>query len=484
MTSSLTSRVRSGVTWNAASVCLNYLTGIFRAVVLARLLAPDAFGLFGLALTIQAALIAFANVGLETFLVATRFETDDELTTHLNTIWTAELIKKAGLTILLLLAVYPTVRFYGEPQLYVILPLISLTPLIQGFQNIGWLIERKQVSFRRIVRLEQLNNLIATCTVIGCAWWTRSVWALVASQLMSAASGVVLSYLFHPWRPRLAFDRGAFSRAFNFGKYTVVINVMSYITTMADNIFIGRLQGASALGIYVAAYNFASQPVTIIASTIGNVMLPAYTELGAHGRERPERAFIRVFAPGSALLAMMAVVMALLADEIILVLYGAKWAAAGELLRILALVGFSRGHLNLISPFLVSRCGYAPEARAKTLEAVVFLTLLYPLTVRFGAQGAAWAGTVVYLFTMLNRLRLVRSLSPSVFRQVMKILSVVLFAGVTGLAAGLLVKTGIQSALLRLICGGAASALIMSAITLRLLPDLRRIGLIAMGRRV
>src|SRR6266850_1852229 len=85
-TTPLAKRVRSGVSWNVSSSLIEQLIGFVRSVVLARLLLPEDFGLFGMALTIVAALNALTTVGLNQTIVANKFDTRDELRTHLDTV--------------------------------------------------------------------------------------------------------------------------------------------------------------------------------------------------------------------------------------------------------------------------------------------------------------------------------------------------------------------------------------------------------------
>lgn len=147
METSLTRRVQSGVIWNAISVSSTYLSGLVRSIVMARLLMPDDFGLIGMALTVVAGLNALTTIGLDISVIKTKFKNDEELSTHLDTIWTVDLIRRIILSILLAVLAYPAARFYREDRVHQILLLFSLLPFIQGFQNIGLLIYRKQIDF-------------------------------------------------------------------------------------------------------------------------------------------------------------------------------------------------------------------------------------------------------------------------------------------------------------------------------------------------
>jgi O-antigen/teichoic acid export membrane protein len=466
-------RVREGVAWSAASLAITHLTGLARSIVLARLLAPEDFGLFGMALTVLIAAGALSQIGLDMSVIVNRFSDDEEFSSHLNTVWTTELVRRCLLTLLLVALVYPTTKFYGDERLFAISLFISLTPLVQGFQNIGLLILRKQVSLKRIVWFEQTINVLSTLLAIGLAYWTRSVWALVLTQILSALLSVFLSYAFHSYRPRFEFDREAFRRAFEFGKFVFVISVAGYVTTMVDNVLVGRLLGAAALGIYVLAYNLASLPIGIISGVLGSVSLSAYSELATRELHLLEGAFERLVTLSAAILIVMVVPVVILADELISVLYGAKWAAAAPVLRILMFVAFCRGLLQVVAPLLMSVKGPRPEATAKTWEAIIFVILLYPMTVNYGLTGAAWVGSFVYVITLINRFRLLREFTPAAALRLPRIIWSTLFAGAIGVGSGALVLMFLEGVIVRLAVGGLVSTSVTALVLLLLLPALR-----------
>ena len=88
MQTSLTSRVQSGVIWNAISVASTYLAGLVRLIVVARLLTPADFGLIGMALTVVTGLNALTTIGLGISVIKTKFKSDEELSPTFNTRWT------------------------------------------------------------------------------------------------------------------------------------------------------------------------------------------------------------------------------------------------------------------------------------------------------------------------------------------------------------------------------------------------------------
>lgn len=468
----LAGRVRSAASWVAASMLLGQAVALGRSVVVARLLAPDDFGLFSMAATAVAALSALTAIGLDQTLIAHGFEAKENLRTQLDTTWTAELIRRLCITLLLAAIAYPTTRFYGRAELISILAVAGLTPLIQGLQNIGLVLPRKQVEFAALFRHELTTGVVTAIVAVALALIMRNVWALVWGQLAGVLSGTLLSYFFHPYRPRLAFDGEVFRRALRFGKYATVIGIAAYVTTMADNVLVGRLFGAGVLGAYAVAYNLAGMPAGMIMGVVGRATFPAYAELAAQGLERVGAAFNRSLAVGSALLTLATVPLFLLGPEIISVLYGEKWAAAGAALRILSLVGLGRGLVVIISGLHFGMNKPRQVALGKTLEAGIFLLLLYPLTSRYGAVGAAWAGVAAYFFALLNRLLSLKRLIPREYGRALLNVAASLASGVCGVLAGTLLLSFVEGDWLRLFAGGLVSTAVCAALLYKLLPAL------------
>lgn len=471
---SLAQRVRSGVSWNVSSSLIEQLIGFVRSIVLARLLVPEDFGLFGMALTIVAALNALTTIGLNQTILAHKFDTRDELKAHLDTVWSAELIRSLVVTLLVAAAAFPMSRFYGQPQLSVIIPVLGLITLVQGFQNIGLVILRKEISFARIFWYELATNLAGVGLTVALAVVMRNVWALVLGLLLTAALGTILSYIFHSYRPRLALEKIALHRALNLGKFTLVIAVASYVTTMADNVMVGRLLGTAALGNYSLAYNVASAPISVLVFSLGKVLFPAYAEITAQQPKRLEQAFTKVFSISSLILFTITVPSFLLAGEIIQILFGGRWTSAGTVLRVLALTIPLRGLALLMSTVFFGLNRPKQVAWGRTLEALVFLAVLYPLTTTFGLAGAAWAVVIAYAFACVNRLVALSEIIPGISSKLFPILLFTLAAAGAGLLMAGASLTFLTSPLPRVILGGLISTIVPPAILLLIRTDLRK----------
>jgi len=283
----------------------------------------------------------------------------------------------------------------------------------------------------------------------------------------------VLSYIFHSYRPRLALEKIALRRALNFGKFTLVIAIASYVVTMADNVMVGRFLGTAALGNYSLAYNIASAPIIVVVFSLTKVLFPAYAEITQHPN-RLEQAFTKVFSISSLVLLTIAVPSFLLAGEIVQLLFGGRWTSAGTVLRVLALAIPLRGLALIMSTVFFGLNRPKQVAVGRTLEAVVFLVVLYPLITAFGLAGGAWAVVIAYAFACVNRLMALREIIPGISSNLFRFsLTTVAAAGAGLLIAGVSL-TFLTSPLPRLILGGLLSTIIPPVIVLLIRADLRK----------
>lgn len=450
-----------------------------RTLILARLLTTGDFGLMGMAFTLTSALGSLTNLNLNTSVVVAKFEDDAQMHRHLNTIWTANIARGLLVSLILLAVAGPTARFYGETRLMPMLLVLAWTPLLLGVTNIGLMLASRNVNMGLMVRLTLTGNVLSLLIVVGLAFWTRNVWALVWGNLLGTAISVGLSYVFHPYRPRLLFDRREFDAALNFGKWMFLVGLMQYVTITADNILVGRLLGASVLGAYMIAYTIANLPQNMVTQILESVLLPSFAELGRHDRARLEKTLLRVFTVSCALLTLVIMPISLLASPLIHVAFGsAKWEGAIAPLQVLVLVGLFRGLIQIIAPLMVGMNRPELEARSSMASAFVFIALLYPLTKQLGALGAAWAGVLTYVFAFVLRIFLARHLAPRAFVRFPLVMALCALSGAVGAGAGTLALRGLNSIgwnsdLLHLIVGAlvAMSATFIALCALQ--PDLK-----------
>jgi lipopolysaccharide exporter len=378
--------VFKGSLWIFLIRICNQLLSLLKVVVTARVLLPDDFGLFGIALMTIGILDAFSQTGFQTALVQRK----KEVGTYLDTAWTFNVLR--GLLLFALVAgTAPYVSiFFGKPGATPLIICAGLTLLIQGFQNVGTMYFQKEMRFRRQFVYESAGNVLDFIGAIVLVLIFRNVWALVISTLVGSAARLTIGYLMHPFRPRFRFAFDKALELFHFGKWVLGSSVLLYLISQGDNMVVGKLLGATALGYYLFAFRFGSLPVSEITYAISQVAFPAYASL-QDDIPRLRQLFSRTLQLTSILSLPLAASILVLAPEITLHILGAKWLPIVQPLRFLVAAGALRSVAAVSGQLFVAMGKPRIDTELQVVRLFVFAISVVPLTLWLGIVGTSIA---------------------------------------------------------------------------------------------
>lgn len=380
----LSRRVIRGGMWVFSLGITGQVFRLARTIVLARVLVPDDFGLIGFALLAMSVLAIFSKIGFDIALIQGKDGTD----LYLDTAWTAQVARGIVVSGVLFAAAPLVSMFFDAPEVVPIVRVIALAELFRGFTSIGIIYFRKELEFGKQF-LYEFSGIVADLAVaIPAALILRSVWALVFGLLAGQFVQFIMSYVIHPYRPRLKIDLRELGQLFRFGKWILSSSILAFLLTQGDAILVGRILGATALGFYQMAYRLSNLPATQITQVISQVSFPAYSKLQDNA-ERLRKAYLEVLQLTFFISIPLATVIFILAPNFTALFLGEKWIPMVGAMKILVFWGALRS-ITASAGALLTGVG-RPDITAKLqfTRLLVFATLVYPFTVRWGIIGTA-----------------------------------------------------------------------------------------------
>lgn len=330
-TSPLVSRVLSSSALLIGIKLIHRSLGLVSLLLLARLLAPEDFGLIALVSIIVHLFDILANVGSEQYIIQKqRVSTDD-----LNTAWTIDLLMKSMLWLLLMMLAPFLAQFFEQPALAPALWVGSSILLINAARNPGLFLLQQEFEYRQIFKLSVVQKLLTFIVVIGIAWIERSYWALIAGDIVSSLVFSAGSFLISTHRPRPCVVH--WRQQWFFSGWMLLRGVVGYIRSQLDTLFVSKLFPATQLGQYYVARDVAMLPAH-------NLIMPGAEPLLAlfrHSRADPQ-AMARHLSFSLYIVAVlvvpMAVFIAVFPSSIIRVLLGEQWLEASPVLAAMSLL--------------------------------------------------------------------------------------------------------------------------------------------------
>jgi O-antigen/teichoic acid export membrane protein len=356
---------------------------LLKALILARLLTPRDFGLFGIVMLALATLDTFSQTGINAALIQRR----GDIRPYLGTAWTVQGLRGIVLAVLLYLAAPAVALFFREPDVADLLRFVSAILVMQGFVNTGIVFFTRDMDFERAFVFEVGSGGLSLAAGIVLAYQLRSPWALVWANFVGAVARVVLSFLLSPIRPRLELRKDRAGELFAFGRWMSGYAIASWIWQNVDRLVLGRVIGAAPLGVYQMAQRIASMPVSEVAIASMGLTLPAYSRMQSEPG-RLGRSFLDVFETVMSFVAPMAVFLAVAAPEVVHGLLGGRWASAIGPLQIVSAAALFTALDIVATPLLVAVGQPRVEFWKNCARSAVVMITVLPLTMRYGVGGA------------------------------------------------------------------------------------------------
>jgi O-antigen/teichoic acid export membrane protein len=333
--SSLKNLAIRGAIWTFAGYGLSQALRLGSNLILTRLLEPELFGLMALVTTFLIGLNMFSDVGFAPSIIQSKRGDDPDF---LNTAWTMQVIRGWGMWAVCLAIALPIAQFYNDSRLSWIVPIVGFTVLFAGFNSTSLYTLNRQIVLGKLTLLELETQIISLVVMIVWAWFSPSIWALIAGNLVSALLKTILSHRLIPnYSNRFIWDRSAAREIFSFGKWIFLSTALTFLATQADRMIMGKLLSFSMLGVYTVAFTFASIPQQVIGQLSSKMILPLMSQFAHLPRESLRAKILNKRKSILAGVGLLIILLVCFGDWLILNFYDRRYAQAAWMLPILAL---------------------------------------------------------------------------------------------------------------------------------------------------
>lgn len=345
-------RAVQGVRWSLLAVVSRQGLQILSALVLARILGPESYGIISAASIYTTFVSLLLDQGLSAALVQ-RPSLSKHMPGAVTTMNAAVALALAGATWLLAPAL---ADFFHAPELAVVLLLLACGLPLKALAISPRAMLSRHLRFVAMAWADIVGALCGAVAGIVAAFLGASYFAIVfqvfAADLLICV--ILLIAAQGPW-PNMHF--GSLRPLWSFSLNVLATNFLAYFSRNVDNILVGRYLGLSSLSLYGMAYRILVVPVQLLGQTVNRVMFPAFSRM-AHDRELVASNLLK----STRLLAFAVIpVMTLVAvasHELVLMVLGKEWLPAAPLITVLALGG-ARETIFYITPTLMKGMGHA-----------------------------------------------------------------------------------------------------------------------------
>jgi O-antigen/teichoic acid export membrane protein len=241
------------------------------SIVLARLLAPEDFGLIALVLVFIAIASVFVQSGLKTALVQKKEASNLDF----STVFWLSLLLAFTMYMALFLCAPLIANFYGNENLILVVRVLGLTLLFGALSSIQEAYIQKHFLFKKLFFRSLAVIIPSGILGISLAYLGFGIWALVWQQLASTFLMCVFMLFMVPWKPAFEFSVASAKKLFNFGYKLLLSSLLDTIYNNLMNLLIGKFFSPATLGFYNRGEQFPKVIVANVNESINAVLFPA-----------------------------------------------------------------------------------------------------------------------------------------------------------------------------------------------------------------
>lgn len=460
-------RTLRGVIWAYSSYVGGRAVVLLATALLARLLTPEDFGVVGFALVFMALLDTVKDLGLGQALVA---GPADKLYERADTVFVAGLALGVGLSVLVGAASPLVASFFDESQLRTIVPILGLNFALRALGMTHYAIAQKELNFRARTAAEFCEVVTRGLVGVGLALAGAGVWALVVGYLAGTTALVTALWVLVRWRPRFRWRREQLPQLLRFGGAITGVDITAAIVNNVDYVLVGKVLGPVALGTYTLAFRLPELVVLNVAAVASQVLFPAFANVS---RQSLAHAYLVSFRYVMMLCLPLAAGMVVLAEPLVLALFGSTWEDAIGPMRVLALYAFA-ATIGIPAGTVYKATGRADILLKMAVPWTILLVGAVAIVVDQGTTAVAACHAVVTgLFSVIGIFLASRLLSVELRRLAGAVVApLVATTGLVAATAGVLVL--VDSPWLTLILASLAGAAAYVALLWVLVPDALR----------
>ncbi len=447
----LRARLFSGLRWKVGSQTLQQVLNLGSAVVMARLLSPEDFGLLSMASVFTGIVYVVLDLGLGAALVQRKTLEPEQI----SSVFWMNIAVGLSLSLLGILLSWPIANFYQTPAVQLVISALACCFFIAALGSTQEALLTRQMHFRALEFRRMFSHLVGIGISLLMAWMGWGVWSLVGRIAIASLVGTLLLWHVSSWRPSWQFRWSDVRQLSGFSNDVLGGNLLGYVGRNADNLLIGRFLGVVELGFYNMAYNLMTAPLDRIAQVLAGVLFPALSRQ-QEDLIKVKQSWFRANQLVAGVITPLVLGLILMAPQFVQVVYGEKWLPAVPVLQILAVRALVEG-LKALDGTVLMAIGQTRLRLNLIALSVGVAVMSFIIGIPFGIQGVALSFTgFTSLISMVGLLLTLHCLNSNFVDYFLNLRGILL--ATAGMAAGVLT--------LKMLWLGSAGGLLMVSIFL------------------
>lgn len=364
------------------------------SVIMARLLAPEDFGVIAMLGIFMGIGNAMVDSGMASSLI--RSEKVDEA--DYSTVFYFNLIISILLYLIFFFSAPAIALFFEVPIVEAIIKVYAISFIVSAFNTVQLARMTRDLDFKTQFVIELPSIVISGFVGIYMAYTGYGVWSLVYSVLTQNVVKAIQVWFWSSWRPAFIFSVKKFKTHFNYGYKLLLAAILEAIYSNSYAIVISKFFPLREVGFFQRAEGLKQLPVSNLTGVLNKVAFPLFSVI-QEDLAKLKDTFVKISRLATYVIAPVLFIAGGLGSPLFLFLLTEKWLPAVPYFQILCLGGVLIP-VHMYNLVILRVKGYSSlylklEVAKKVLGVIVII-----ISLKWGILGLVWGNSVISVLAL------------------------------------------------------------------------------------
>ncbi|WP_341961920.1 lipopolysaccharide biosynthesis protein [Planococcus maritimus] len=372
--------------WSSITEIAAKLASPLVFMILARIIAPEAFGVIAIITMVITFVEMFTDAGFQKYLVQREFKDKKEKYQNANVAFVTNFL----LSILLwgIIAIFSKniAGLLGNANLYFVLIIACVQLPLTSFSSIQIALFRRDFDFKTLFTVRIISAFIPFIVTVPLAFAGFSYWSLIIGTIIVHIFNAILLTIKSDWKPRLFFSVRILKQMLSFSTWSLIEAISIWLTIWIDSFIVGYFLTDYHLGIFKTSTTLVNTLMALFTASTVPVLFSALSRL-----QNDEQNFIRVFFKMQRLVSVIVLPIGvgvfLYSDLITKILLGPEWHEASG---VIAWWGLSSALMIVFGHFASEVYRAKGKPKLSFFAQTLHLVILIPVCIISASYGF-WA---------------------------------------------------------------------------------------------
>lgn len=373
----LIDKIANAAKWSTLAEIIAKLIVPITNMALARILAPEIFGIVATVTMITSFADMLTDAGFQKYLIQHQFKTKEELFDSANVAFITNFVLSCIIWLLITIFKDEIATTLGNEGFGFSFCIASLQLPITALSSIQMAIYKKELNFKTLFLRRIVSIILPFFITIPLAFLGFEHWSLIIATLLGNILNAVILTIYSEWKPRLYFNYSTLKEMFRFSMWSLIESLTVWLSSNIDTFIIGTMMTQYYLGLYKNSINMLNSIMSIITMSFTPVLISGLSKL-QDDKIKYNKMFFKSQKLISCIAFPLGIGIFLYRDLAVSILFGDRWKEAANIIGIAALIlPFKISISNLVSICYISK----GKPNISALSQMLYIIPLIPISI-------------------------------------------------------------------------------------------------------